>query len=159
MHRISRVLLTAAIAAVIITAAFMALNAVPQPGIVEAAPGARPMYSRSTLTVEEVSTSGLTATYYSASTDGVKFQNLNGNTIVHVKSTYTDSTVVTIEIGPTYNGLSFTDPTVTVPASGDTFIGPFRTFFNQPSDSGYLYLDFNQATSVTLAVLEVEDVP
>jgi len=159
MKRIIRAGMTAVAAAVLVVVAICLLNAVPQPGIVEAAPGARPMYARSALTVEEVSTSGLTATYNAASTDGIKFLNPNGNVIVHVKNAYTDSTTVTIEVGPTYAGLEFEDPTVTCPASGECFIGPFRTFFNEPSDTNYMYLDFSVATSVTVAVIEVEDAP
>lgn len=151
--------MTAIAATVLVIVAIGLLNAVPQPDVVEAAPGAKPMYARSTLTVEEVSISGLTATYNAASTDGIKFLNPNGNVIVHVRNAYTDSTTITIEVGPTYAGLEFEDPTVTCPASVECFIGPFRTFFDQPSDANYMYLDFSTATSVTVAVIEVEDVP
>ena len=159
MKQIIRIGISAALAGWLHWVATWVLGNMPHTRTVSAAPLNRPQFSHSAITVETVSTAGLTATYNAADTDGIKFLNRNGNVIVHVKNDNTVDTVITIEIGPTYNGLSFENPTVTCPADTECFIGAFRTFFNQPSDTSYLYLDFSVATSVTVAVIQVEDMP
>jgi hypothetical protein len=105
------------------------------------------------LTVEDVSINGLDASYTSVnSSDTYLIQN-TGSLIVHVKNEDTSSETVTVPTPKTINGLTVQDPTVTVSASGDKFIGPFPVgLYNNGQD---MSLTFSNGTSTSVAVLKI----
>lgn len=111
-----------------------------------------------TLSVENVSESGLDATYNAAAAGGDEFVNDSSNRIfLHVKNGDASSHTVTVTAVassvdiPGYGAMSKDDVSVAVPASEDRFIGPFPRFAfgNTPS------ITYDDVTSVTVAVMKV----
>lgn len=112
--------------------------------------------ARTALSREDVARSGLAATYTSAIADGHQFAN-DGRTFIHVKNTSGGTVDVTVQTPGTVHGLAVEELVVTVPATtGDVMIGPFPPgVFNQPSDSPYVYVDYESTSGVTIAVLHL----
>lgn len=115
-----------------------------------------------TLTVQTVTSSGVTPTYVSAAVAGDQVANPDGDTFVHVKNTSTASKVVTVTAQqtsvsnvPGYGTLTKSSVTVTVPATtGDKLIGPFPLLaFNNAS--GRLAVTYSAVTSLTIAALRL----
>lgn len=109
------------------------------------------------LTVEEMDLNGLSATYNSAASDGDSFLN-DGRTFLHVKNGDSVSHTITIAVQNTISiggvTLSISDPTVTVAAGEDQFIGPLdRDWFND--DNKMVQISYDAVTSVTVAVIKV----
>lgn len=111
-----------------------------------------------TLSVENVTESGLDATYNSAAAGGDDFQNDSSERIfLHVKNGDASSHTVTVTAEdsslevPGYGTVSKSNVSVDVPASEDRFIGPFPRFAfgNTPA------ITYDAVTSVTVAVLKV----
>ena len=62
---------------------------------------------------------------------------------------------VTLAANPTPSGLTVTDPTVSVPASGDRFIGPLtKTDFASPAD-GLVAITYSESTDLTVAAIRI----
>lgn len=111
-----------------------------------------------TLSVEEISESGLDATYNSAESGGDDFVNDSSNRIfLHVKNGDSSSHTVTVSAIassvdiPGYGAMSKDDVSVSIPAGEDRFIGPFPRFAfgNTPS------ITYDAVTSMTVAVMKV----
>lgn len=111
-----------------------------------------------TLSVQDITESGLAATYDSADSGGDDFQNDSSERIfLHVKNGDTSSHTVTVSAEdssldvPGYGPVTKSDVSVSVSASGEKFIGPFPRFAfgNTPA------ITYDAVTSVTLAVLKV----
>lgn len=105
------------------------------------------------LSVENVTRQGLEASYTSInSTDDYLIQN-DGRVLIHVKNTDAAVETVTLTTGRTINGLTIQDPTVSVTASSEFFIGPFAPgVYNDGQD---LKIGFSNGTATTVAVLRV----
>lgn len=109
------------------------------------------------LTAEEMDLTGLSATYNSAAGGGDSFQN-DGNTFLHVKNGDTGGHTVTVAVQKTITiggvTLSISDPSVTITADGDQFIGPFdRDWFND--NNKLVQISYDAVTSVTVAVMKI----
>lgn len=105
-----------------------------------------------TLSVENISLSGLTATYNAVSASDV-FSN-TGDIIIHVKNADVSANTVTVVSTKTVDGLAVADVSVAVSAGAEAFIGPFdpRTFNNA---SGNVTVQHSNTTSNTIAVIKV----
>lgn len=111
---------------------------------------------RTALSWQEVVIAGLTPTFGAVDQpNGNTFPN-DGNVYIEVKNASGVPITVTLSVpakGP--GGLSYTNPTVSVPATtGDKIIGPFDpTAYNQAG--GVVNVDFSAGTSVTIAVIHL----
>ncbi len=108
--------------------------------------------ARETLTVQPVVRGGLTAGYTSMEASGVAFAN-NGRTFMHLK-VGTGAATLTIITPNTVDGLAIADRTVTLPASTETFVGPFQPgVYNQTTD--VVHVDVSTAGSVSIGVMRI----
>ena len=108
-----------------------------------------------TLTIQDVSRTGLQATYGSANTDGSYVPN-NGDVVLHLKNTSGGAITVTAKVQAKIGGLSAAaDQTVQVPAtSGDIMFGPFPpNLFND--QYGRVLITFSGVSSLTVAALRL----
>lgn len=108
--------------------------------------------ARHEITVQNISRTGLSATFEAVHADlEHKFTN-NGREIVHIKNTNAATRVVTFKVAKTVDGQAVVHPTQTIAANtGDEEFGPFpKGIYNQ--DDGMVYLDFSAAAGVTVAV-------
>lgn len=111
-----------------------------------------------TLTVQDIVETGLNATYDAANAGGDTFQNSsNGRIFLHVKNDDASSHTVTVAAtASTYNlpGIGLVDKndiSVSVPASGERFIGPFAlSAFGANPD-----ITYDDVTSVSIAVVKL----
>lgn len=109
--------------------------------------------ARETLTVQEISRSGLNPSYTAAVADGHKIEN-TGREFVHVKNASGASVNVTIQTPGTVDGLAVADRVVAVPASEERMIGPFApSDYNQDDDE--VYVDYSATSSVTAAAVQL----
>lgn len=107
-----------------------------------------------TLLAQAVNIGGLNATYDPASAGGDKVDP-SERVILHVKNGGASSVTVTLAANPTPSGLTVTDPTVSIPAGGDKFIGPLnRTDYAAAAD-GLLAITYSDTTSVDIAALRI----
>lgn len=107
--------------------------------------------AREALSVEQVATSGLAATYTTIGVDGVSFPNAN-DVFIHVKAT----TAANITIATPFTldeGLTVEDRVVSVSGGGEQFIGPFSDKIYEQAD-GSIYVDSDQ-TDTDIAILKV----
>lgn len=106
------------------------------------------------LTVQQIDRDGLEATYSSANADGNHFDNqADHRTFLHVKNDDGSDHTVTLTVQETVDGQSVTNPTVTVTAGEERFIGPFpASIYNS---SGQVYVEFDAVTSVTVAAIRL----
>lgn len=111
-----------------------------------------------TLTVEDVTESGLNATYNAADAGGDTFANDSSEKIfLHVKNgdasehTVTVTPVTTSKEVQGFGSMTKSNVSVAVPASEERFIGPFpfQAFGEDPD------ITYDDVTSVTIAVLKV----
>lgn len=111
--------------------------------------------ARSALAVQNVDRTGLDPVYTSANVDGHSVQN-DGRMLLHVKNGAT-AVVVTLDITRTVDGQAVVDPTITVPDSGERFIGPFPAEpYNQGAGLGdVLHIDFDDIVNVTIAAFRI----
>lgn len=110
---------------------------------------------RTALTVQQISTGGLTPSYVAADqVNGMEFVN-DGDTFLHVKNTNASQRTVTVTTPRTVDGLAIADPAIVVPATtGDKMIGPFPpATFNQAG--GLVYVDFDASAGVTIAAIRL----
>lgn len=109
---------------------------------------------RATMPVTSINRTGITQTLTTGDATGHKFSN-DGKVFVIV--TTTASRVITFVTPGTIDGLDIEDLQITV-ATTTRFIGPFPPqFFNQitGSDKGYVYIDIDSATGLTIAAYKV----
>ena len=107
-----------------------------------------------TLTVQDVSRSGLAPSYGAASTDGHYFKN-NGRVWLHIKNTGSQVTATVTTPVNSGSGAAIADLTVTIPATtGDVMIGPFPPKDYNDS-AGQVFVTFSGATGVTVAAIRV----
>lgn len=106
-----------------------------------------------TLTIQDITRSGLEATYAAAASGGDKFAN-NGRVMIHIKNGDASDHTVTVDIPKTVDGQAVTDISVTVTASEERFIGPFPPSIYNDSD-GYVNLTYDAVTSVTIGILRL----
>lgn len=114
--------------------------------------------ARTALAAQQVTDSGLNATYSAANVDGHSIPG-DGDGILHVKNGSGSSINVTIQTPGNVGGNAVADRVVAVPAGGERFIGPFdATAYNRAigdTDGGKVYVDFSAVTTVTVALLAV----
>lgn len=111
-----------------------------------------------TLTVQQISEAGLSATYSAASVAGDTFQNASNDRIfLHVKNSDAASHTVTISATPSsytipgLGRLTKSNISVAVGASGEQFIGPIAlSAFGVNPD-----IQYDAVTGVTLAVIKL----
>lgn len=110
--------------------------------------------ARTTLAPQDLSLAGLNPTYSAVpaagANNGVTIVN-DGNVFLHVKNGNASSTVVTLDATGAVDGVPLTDPTISVPASGELMIGPF----GQGAFSGSVAADFSVSTTVTVAAVRL----
>lgn len=118
--------------------------------------------AREALASQSPSSSGLNATYTSATVDGHAIDNRDGDVVIHVKNGGGVSTTVTIDVNKTTDGLTIPDKTVSVPAGGERFIGTFRESLYNQDDSGgdtgieeAVFVNAAPQASVTYAAIKV----
>lgn len=105
-----------------------------------------------TLTVQEISRSGVAPSFASAAGGGDQFLN-DGKTYLEVVNGATDCNV-TIVTQSTVDGLAVADKTVTVSASTRKKIGPFPpSIYNDTS--GYVQLTYDDVSNVTVGVFRL----
>ncbi len=105
------------------------------------------------LAVQPVVRTGLDPVYTAMTVDGVEFQN-NEDVLIVVKNSAASAAVVTIATPATYSGLTLADLTVSVPASGTRFIGPFpRRDFN--NSAGKVTVTTDTITTTTIAAVSL----
>ena len=109
--------------------------------------------ARETLTVQEISRSGLNMSFTAAVADGHKFEN-TGREFIRVKNASGSSVNVTIQTPGTVDGLAVADRVVAVPAAGERDIGSFTpSDYNQ--DDGDVYVDYSATSSVSAAAVQL----
>lgn len=97
----------------------------------------------------------ITPTYSTVVITGFNFYN-DGRAFLHLKSTYTGTTYVTVTTPYQVEGFDLSDLTFSLPASSERMVGPFQVALFNASDtthSNFTHVDFSQATSVTIAAL------
>lgn len=102
-----------------------------------------------TLTVQNSDTNGLTPTMNTPASGGDTFANY-GDVLLYFESASSARTVTVVTPG-TIHGEAIADVTITVPASGRQFAGPFNTdIFNT---AGAASLTYDSIAGLTVAVV------
>ena len=113
--------------------------------------------ARTAIVAQQIAATGLNPSYEAANVDGNSFAN-DGNSILHVKNGSAGAINVTLQTPQTVAGLDVAEAVVAIPAGEERFIGALRpATFNRPVgavDAGMVYVDYDDVTSVTVAVLE-----
>lgn len=112
-----------------------------------------------TLTVQDVTESGLEATYSAAEAGGDTFNNSQGGrTFIHVKNGDASSHTVTVTPDQSskevagFGTLTKPEISVAIPAGEERFIGPFpHLAFSSAPD-----VQYDAVTSVTIAAIKVD---
>lgn len=107
-----------------------------------------------TLNPQAITIGGVNATYAAASSGGDKV-GPGDRVFLHVKNGAGSALTVTIAANPTASGLTVTSPTVSVPASGDRFIGPLSKADFAAASDGLVAITYSSNTSVTVAALRI----
>lgn len=111
-----------------------------------------------TLTVTDISLSGITPSYASAAAGGDEFANPDGQAFYHIKNGGVSSVTVTFAAQATVDGLTVSDVAITVPAGEERIVGPFsRTYMNDAN--GRVQVTYSGVTSVTVAAFRLEPAP
>ncbi len=119
--------------------------------------------ARTVLTLQETARDGLEVTYAAGdSTNDHSWDNRNQDVIIHVINGAT-AVVCTFVTPLSVDGLAVAEQIVTVPASEDRFIGPFRNdlYGQSEPDAGFakaVFLDMDDDTNVTVAAIKIGDV-
>lgn len=100
------------------------------------------------LTVTPLTRAGVTPAFTAADVTGNTFTN-DEHTWLVVKNGGGSSITVSLDILPTIDGQPVTDRTVTVPAAGERWIGPFPSAYYSNA-SGLVTVTFSGVTSVTV---------
>lgn len=107
------------------------------------------------LTVQSLTTAGLTPTFSAAGSAGDDFIN-NGHTFLHIKNSVaaTNAAVIASKVSPVPVGLVAINVTVDVSASGERMSG----FFNQGAyndSSGCVQITYTTHTGLTVAAISI----
>ncbi len=119
--------------------------------------------ARTVLTLQETAREGLEVTYASGdSTNHHSWDNRSQDIIIHVINGAT-AVVCTFSTPLSVDGLAVAEQIVTVPATEDRFIGPFRNdlYGQAEPDAGFakaVFLNLDDDTNVTLAAIQIGDV-
>jgi hypothetical protein len=107
-----------------------------------------------TLGIQTVALAGTNATYANAAAGGDKVA-CGDRTFLHVKNGSASPVTVTLTSTGAIRGQTVSNVTVSVPASGDRFIGPIaRELFAGASD-GLCAVGYSATTTVTVAALQI----
>lgn len=110
--------------------------------------------AKTVLAVQQITLTPLPIAYLAVdSVNGNTFAN-DGNTIAIIKNASASSITATFtSVQDPYGRIG--DVAVTVPAAGESVVGPFpQVLFNQPApNSGFLNCTFSSGTTVTMALL------
>lgn len=108
-----------------------------------------------TLTVQEISRTGITPTYTGADVAGDEFLNDGRLTFVQFKNTNDATRTVTFVTQQTVDGLAVADRAVTIPAtSGDKMVGPFPILVYNDTDQ-LVQMTYNAVTNLSVAVFKL----
>ena len=105
------------------------------------------------LTVQQISRSGLEATYASAAVGLADEFDNDGKTFFHVVNGETEC-VLTFDIAKTVDGQAVTDITVTCTASEERMIGPFPPGVYNDGD-GHVNVAYDDVSNVTVAAIRL----
>lgn len=107
-----------------------------------------------TLTVQQVTLTGVTPTFVAAAAGGDVLTN-DGNTVIYVKNGGGSPITVTVTTPASILGVAIADPQVSVTNGSEKVIGPFPPeIFNDAN--GQVALAYSAVTSVTIAVVKVK---
>lgn len=109
--------------------------------------------ARTLITPQAVGSSGDTPTYEAANAAGNSFQLASGR-VLHIKNGGAAVCNVTIETPMTVDGLAVADRTIPVAAGSFLFLA-LGTQDVYRQSGGVAYIDYDQVTSVTVAVLSI----
>ncbi len=107
------------------------------------------------LTLRTVDISGLddSSIYESAAAGGDAFVN-DGRTIIHIKNGDASGMTLTMDTPGTYRGVNLANPTVSVGATSNYFVGAFDPrIFNDTN--GKVQLTYSAVTSLTITALQI----
>jgi hypothetical protein len=111
------------------------------------------------LTVEQIDRDGLEATFTSIDATDVYFAARKGGRLVlFFKNTGGSIAVITFDVTKLEDGVAYTDPTVSVPATtGELHVSGLGNVYEVEagSDRGKVKFTNDQATGVTVAAMEV----
>lgn len=109
------------------------------------------------LTTQAINRAGIGPTYAAAAGGGDKF--IPGKDVfLHAKNGSGGALTVTIVTPKTVSGEAIEDRAVSVPAGAERMIGPFpKSLFANPADSGKAAITYSGVTSLTIAVLSLEE--
>lgn len=103
---------------------------------------------------QTVQIAGTAPTYNAASAGGDKVSRPGTNVVLHVKNGSAGAITATVVTPGTIAGQAIGDVAVSVPASGERFIGPLTRQYFANSD-GQVDLTWSASASVTFAVIEL----
>jgi hypothetical protein len=104
-----------------------------------------------TIAPQGVTYTALNATYTAVSGGGDKFLS-TGKELLHFKNTDVAPRTVTFATVLDKDGLTMPDRTITVPASGERFVGNLATGLHRDAD-GYVNMTYDAATGLSVAIL------
>ncbi|MEU5664760.1 hypothetical protein [Streptomyces longwoodensis] len=107
-----------------------------------------------TLTTQAIALAGLNPTYAPATGGGDKCET-GDRVFLHVKNGGGSPVTVTLTATATVRGQAVSNPTVSVPASGERMIGPLQPDLLQSPTDGLCAVGYSSATSVTVAALRI----
>ena len=111
-----------------------------------------------TLTTQSITRAGVTPTYASCAGGGDACE-VGDDIFLHLKNTNASVRVVTLAIpagASTYANVTYTNPTVTVPATtGDKLIGPISALFKDPT-TGLCTITYDAVTNLTIACVKLQ---
>lgn len=107
------------------------------------------------LSVENVTRTGLSATYNSIGSSDTYLVNNDGRVVLHFKNTDSSDETITVQTPKQVSGLDVEELTATIPSSsGDVFLGPFPPgTFNAAGDVKFTA---SNGTATECAVLKVK---
>lgn len=108
-----------------------------------------------TLAVEEVTPDGLEAAYTAIDNADTYFvDRKSGRLLLHFKNTDASIATITFDVTKTRDGVEYTDPTVSVPAtSGEVFVGDLGAVFDATGDDEVKFT-CDLASGVSVAALD-----
>ena len=113
-----------------------------------------------TLTIQTISESGINDVSYEAVAGGGDVVANNGNVFLQLKNGSESAITVTITAQVTsvensiYGDLTKSNASISVPAAGAAFIGPFQVAAYNNSDS-QIAITYSASTSLTIAALQL----
>lgn len=109
--------------------------------------------ARTLITPQAVGSGGKVATYEAANAAGNSFQLTSGR-LLHLKNGGASVCNVTVETPLTVDGLAVADRSIAVAAGTNLFLAlGTQDVYRQPG--GVVFIDYDQVTSVTVAVLSI----